>query len=291
MNKISPHSLITYIIVIIHTSSQTTIIEKSTNEILFKPLGQLIPELSWATIRIHLNITDMFNETNHLCKASHLMELEYKKLKTKYGSKIPPTKIRSVQAHLLVSLTHDIERQCKENALIIEEICEVFNFRKIKKPKYIPQFKQANNAEGNMSPLRQARQVIIGTVMATIGVITSLISIFTSNELINMSSSKDTENKLVDNSNNIITNLQAHESAIHRNEQAIKQIKIHLENLENELSIERHTRDAYLNLFTLKVFGSSTTQHLQRIHDGLHQLLKNKLSPKLVPLRKVRGII
>ena len=39
------------------------------------------------------------------------------------------------------------------------------------------------------------------------------------------------------------------------------------------------------------MFGSSTTQHLQRIQDGLYQLLKNKLSPKLVPLRKLQGII
>ena len=46
-----------------------TMIVKSTNEILFKPRGKLIPELSWATLRTKINITDMFKETNELCKA------------------------------------------------------------------------------------------------------------------------------------------------------------------------------------------------------------------------------
>ena len=49
---------------------KTTIIEPTSNEILFKPLGNLIPELSWATVRSKINISDLFKETNHLCKAS-----------------------------------------------------------------------------------------------------------------------------------------------------------------------------------------------------------------------------
>ena len=38
----------------------STKIEPTTNEILFKPLGSLIPELSCATVRTKINITDMF---------------------------------------------------------------------------------------------------------------------------------------------------------------------------------------------------------------------------------------
>jgi hypothetical protein len=64
MDKISTILLIMYTILI--NSTQTTIVDPTTNEILFNPLGQLIPELSWATVRIRLNITDMFKDTIHL---------------------------------------------------------------------------------------------------------------------------------------------------------------------------------------------------------------------------------
>ena len=55
----------------------STRIETTSNEILFKPLGRLIPELSWATIRTKVNISDMFMETNQLCKAMKIMDKEY----------------------------------------------------------------------------------------------------------------------------------------------------------------------------------------------------------------------
>ena len=57
----------------ITTSNATTIIPTS-NEVLFKPLGQLIPELSWGTVRIHVNMSDIFTEINYICKASRLID-------------------------------------------------------------------------------------------------------------------------------------------------------------------------------------------------------------------------
>ena len=106
-----------------------------------------------------------------------------------------------------------------------------------------------------------------------------------------MTTSSDTEDDLIDNNNNIITSLQSHESALQRQNQTIQQIKSHLDNLERHLSIEERSQDTYLNLFAVKMFGASTTQHLLRIQDGLYQLLKNKLSPQLVPLKKIEGTI
>ena len=75
----------------------TTIIEPTTNEILFKPMGNLIPELSWATVRTRINVSDLFKETNQLCKAVKVMDREYKRLGRKYAKgkrkiKIPQTK-------------------------------------------------------------------------------------------------------------------------------------------------------------------------------------------------------
>ena len=55
--------------------------------------------------------------------------------------------------------------------------------------------------------------------------------------------------------------------------------------------MEKKATDAYIGLFAIKLFGSTTTQHLERMQDGLYQLLKNKLSPKLVPLSKLQTVI
>ena len=85
--------------------------------------------------------------------------------------------------------------------------------KKIAKPEHIP---AVENITGIRELLREARQVIIGTVIAAVGILTSLVSIFTTNELMNMSSSEDSEDDLIDNNNNIIRTLQAHENAINR---------------------------------------------------------------------------
>ena len=84
--------------------------------------------------------------------------------------------------------------------------------------------------------------------------------------------------------------LQSHENAIHRDEAAIKEAKIQIDKLKHTISLETKATDAYLGLFAIKLFGSTTTQHLERMQDGLYQLLKNRLSPKLVPLTKIQRI-
>ena len=99
-----------FIICLIHTTATTTITPTS-NEVLFKPLGQLIPELSWGTVRVHINMSDIFTETNYICNASRLMDTEWAKMKRKYGSGfsgIPPTKLNSRSAYLSESLKKDI---------------------------------------------------------------------------------------------------------------------------------------------------------------------------------------
>ena len=271
----------------------TTIIEPTTNEILFKPLGNLIPELSWATVRTRINITDLFKETNQLCKSAHIMENEYQRLGRIYANgkrkiKVPPTKMSGPNTYLIELLSHDIQQMCIENTITIKEITDVFNMKKIIKPEHIPAIE---NITGIGELIREARQVIIGTVIAAVGILTSLVSIFTTNELMNMSSSEDSEDDLIDNNNNIIRTLQSHENAINRAQEKIKRIESNVQKLERYLSLEKQTMDTYIVLFTIKVFGSTTVQHLQRIQDGLYQLLKNKLSPKLVPLNNLEKIL
>ena len=121
--------------------------------------------------------------------------------------------------------------------------------------------------------IRKERQVVIGSINAAVGVMTSLVSIFTSNELMNMSSADDTDEELIDNSNNIIKTLQAHENAINRDEAGIKEMKKHIEKLENTISLEKKVTDAYIGLFAIKLFGATTTQHLECMQDGSYQPL------------------
>ena len=127
--------------------------------------------------------------------------------------------------------------------------------------------------------------------MATIGIITRLVSILKSTELIKMSSSEDSDDDLIDNNNHIITSLKSHENAINRNEESIKEIKEHVYRLEKHLSLEKQTTDVYLNLFNIRLYGTSASHHLQRMQDGLFSLLENKLSPKLVPLKTIEPIV
>ena len=124
------------------------------------------------------------------------MDTEWGKMKTKHGNGfngISPTKLNSRSAYLSVPLIKDIAKMCEENSNIIQEIIEVYHLNKLGKPKqlqYNP--KHIKNTSSGISLVRNARQVIIGTAVAAIGIVTSLISIFTSSELINMSSSEDT---------------------------------------------------------------------------------------------------
>ena len=53
----------------------STTMEPTTNEILFKPLGNPIPELSWATIRTKINITDMLKKQSN-CVEQQLYWIE-----------------------------------------------------------------------------------------------------------------------------------------------------------------------------------------------------------------------
>ena len=197
----------------------STRIETTNNEILFKPLGRLIPELSWAIIRTKVNISDMFMETNQLCNTMKIMDKEYTRLGRKYAAgkrriAIPPNKISDIKVHLIELLTHDIKQMCEENTIRIEEIIDAFNIKVIHKPRHIP----STRSKKDINLIRKARQLVVGTVVAAVGVLTSLVSIFTSKELLSMSSSQDTNDEIIDNNNNIIRSLQTHENAIHRND-------------------------------------------------------------------------
>ena len=67
-------------------------------------------------------------------------------------------------------------------------------------------------------------------------------------------------------------------NAINRDKNAIKEIKENIDRLENTISLEKKVTDAYIGLFAIKLFGATTTQHLERMQDGLYQTFENRLS-------------
>ena len=173
-------------------SLTSTRIEPTSNEILFKPLGNLIPELSWATVRTKIDITDMFKETEELCRAAIIVDKEYVRMGNKHTSrktriKVSPSNINNIQAYLVEILAEDIHQMCTQNSIRIQEIIDVYNLKKITKSKNIHQIIP--------TVIRKIRQVVVGSIIAAVGVMTSLVSIFTSNELMSMSSADDTDNE------------------------------------------------------------------------------------------------
>ena len=85
-----------------------------------------------------------------------------------------------------------------------------------------------------------------------------------------MSSADETDKELIDNSNYVIKTLQSHENAIYRDENAMKDIKENIDRLENNISLEKKVTDAYIGLFAIKLFWATTTQHLERMQNGLY---------------------
>ena len=214
-------------------SLTSTRIEPTSNEILFKPLGNLIPELSWATVRTKIDITDMFKETEELCRAAIIVDKEYVKMGNKHTSgkskiKISPLNLNNIQVYLVEILAKNIHQMCIQNSIRIQEIIDVYILKRITKSKIIHQIIP--------TIIRKARQVVVGSIIAAVGVMTSLVSIFSSNELMHMSSADDSDNELIDNSNNIIKTLQSHENAINRDENAIKEIKENIDRLDDTRS-------------------------------------------------------
>ena len=68
-------------------SLKSTKIEPTSKKISFKPLGNLIPELSWATVRIKTDISDMFKETEELCRVAIIVDEEYVRMGSKYTTR------------------------------------------------------------------------------------------------------------------------------------------------------------------------------------------------------------
>ena len=174
---------ITFLILIILQSSYSTKISKTSAEIIFEPIGNIIPELSWANIRVTLNITTMFEENNDLCRAHSQLRTEGKTFLPKLykGDK------DNQNYQLIIDMTNNLKHSCLENTYIIDEVADVFGVKNYQRPEYLPKrisnnlynmHKTKSKRENRNGIIRKARQVLIGIGIAAVGIITSLVSIF-----------------------------------------------------------------------------------------------------------------
>lgn len=121
---------------------------------------------------------------------------------------------------------------------------------------------------------------------------TSLVSIFTSKELMNMSSSYDTNGELINNSNNIIKTLKSHENAINRKNAAIKQVIKQIDNWKNNCIRKESNRCLYRIICYQTIWINYYSTPNKNVGWALSlSLLKNRLSLKLVPLNKLQPVL
>ena len=101
-----------------HQAMQVTKIFRTSAELIFEPIGKIIPKILWAYTRVSFNITNMFTGTNNLCKANNLVRMEVKK--------IFPEDNEQFNHGLMIPMTNNLKRNCLENTYIIDAVADVF---------------------------------------------------------------------------------------------------------------------------------------------------------------------
>ena len=56
---------------------------------IFQPFGKVVNQYTYANIRIHINITSLFDEVEQLCYASKLLKKGKKEMNTSGSSRKP----------------------------------------------------------------------------------------------------------------------------------------------------------------------------------------------------------
>ena len=93
--------------------------------ILFTKVGSIIPQISWATIRIQINTTGLFEETGQICKVAKTLD---KKLGSYYKNKmniytnfnkkqltIDKRQFDTKNGRVMVQMINNLFKSCKEN--------------------------------------------------------------------------------------------------------------------------------------------------------------------------------
>ena len=233
---------------------------------IFQPFGKVVNQYTYANIRIHINITSLFDEVEQLCYASKLLKKGKKEMNTSGSSR-----------KLVHMLTEDLVHACNQSTRKLKALTKTFGFKRVKIPDYASAF-----YKGNITKNREKRQLIIGGIIA----ITSILSIYSVSQLINIATSNDDE--LVTQTNHIINAIEDHENRIVRNDEDIKRLMQHIEKLEEEILISQDLQMIVARIFSIKTQALSIQSHLEGIEVGLYNLLKGQLTPYLVSVDTIQ---
>ena len=105
----------------------TTVEVKPTQEsLIFKPIGHMIGTVDYATLKININVKEIFNESNNVCKINRLMD-EYIEKRLNYTKKMSAPNKRVINI-----LRDNIKNMCKADSDTLNEIMDVFGLKTIR---------------------------------------------------------------------------------------------------------------------------------------------------------------
>ena len=90
---------------------------------IFQPFGKVVNQYTYANIRVHINITSLFEEVEQLCYASKLLKKAKKTISNSGSSR-----------KLVHMLTDDLIEACNQNTRKLQVLTKTFGFKKIKIP-------------------------------------------------------------------------------------------------------------------------------------------------------------
>ena len=203
---------------IMSITEQYADIRESQPQIIFRPLGKLLTQFSYANIKIHVNTTELYKEVDTLCKVSKMLIQKTEQVK---GLNQNDDKY-IVSKRMIKTLAQDIQADCIHSTRKLHAISKTFGFDPHTTFKHIPSLE----SNGKEIVSREKRQII---ALATIAAI-SFISIFSTSQLMSMVSSGDDD--LITNQNHIITAIQDQENQLRRNKDNILRLTNHVNSLK-----------------------------------------------------------
>ena len=225
---------------------------------IFIPEGELVPKADYATLKINLNVTTIFDETREVCHIAAVID-EFVAKRTKNKLSAPNKKVLSV-------IRKNIKDLCEDDKNQMTMIKTSFGF-----------------TDMSLITKRHKRQFIVAATV----VITSLVTYFSTKELISMSS-QDDEDELYDTTNHIISAIKDHETRLTRLESKQKQLDKHITKLTGALVMGIQSADIFYDMYATSTYATQLSGHIKDINIGLFTLLNNgRLHPNLVSWTKL----
>ena len=150
-------------------------IEPTSVTDIFLPHGSVIYNNDFATLKVNVNLTNLFKESKSICEASRLLKGFIRQRAAKLKLSAPNLKILST----LVQRIHNI---CDETQQIMMAMKSTFGLTEM---------------DGDSEEKRQI-------ILAATAVVSSLVTYFTTKQLVTMGSD-DGDDELIDTTNHLMT--------------------------------------------------------------------------------------